>query len=360
MAVRRVGVEEVLGQQADVLATVAQRRQVHGDGVDAIEEVLAELAALHGRREVAIGGGHQPDVHPARAGAAHAEERAGLQHAQQLHLAVGLHVADLVEQQRAAVRELDEAGLGVDGAGEGALLVAEQLGLQHLAGQRAAVDRHERPLGPRRALVDGAGHQLLAGAALAEHQHRGLRRRHPLDHPHHLVHLGAAGDEAAEGPGPGRVGPERDVVAQELALLGRLADQHLQLLDLGGLGQVVVGSELHRLDGRGHFLEARHDDHLGMLGDLLQLAQDLDAFLLRHLHVQDHHVVGILAHAPQRGLAVADALGLQAPPAQLAHDEITQVVLVVGHQHADLLHAGSTTRKMLPLPRCVCISMRPP
>ena len=32
-----------------------------------------------------------------------------------------------------------------------------------------------------------------------------------------------------------------------------------------------------------------------------------------------------------------------------------------GHEHADpALHSGNTTRKMLPFPRCVCISMRPP
>ena len=67
-----------------------------------------------------------------------------LQRAQQLRLHLRPHVADLVEEQRAAVRRLEQAALGRDGAGERAPGVAEQLGLEQRLGQRRAVDRHER------------------------------------------------------------------------------------------------------------------------------------------------------------------------------------------------------------------------
>ena len=98
-----------------------------------------------------------------------------------------------------------------------------------------------------------------------------------------------------------------------------------------------------------------------MLGKLLQLAQDLDALLLGHLHVEHDDVVRILAQAGQGRLAVAHALGLQAAPPELADDELAQIRLVVGHHDPDPpLHAGNTTRKILPFPTCVCISMRPP
>ena len=60
---------------------------------------------------------------------ADALEHALLQHAQQLHLHRRAHVADLVEEQRAALGDLEAALAGGDGAGEGAPLVAEQLGL---------------------------------------------------------------------------------------------------------------------------------------------------------------------------------------------------------------------------------------
>ena len=62
--------------------------------------------------------------------AADAVELAVLEHAQQLHLRGGRHVADLVEEQRAAVGLLEAAGALAIGAGEGAALVTEQLGLE--------------------------------------------------------------------------------------------------------------------------------------------------------------------------------------------------------------------------------------
>ena len=91
-----------------------------------------------------------------RLGAADPLELALLQHAQQLGLERRRDLADLVEEQRAAVGQLEAALAGVDGAGEGALLVAEQLGLQQRLRQRRAVDLDERPVRARRQLVDGA------------------------------------------------------------------------------------------------------------------------------------------------------------------------------------------------------------
>ncbi len=58
---------------------------------------------------------------------ADAVDLALLERAQQLRLQPRMHLADLVEQQRAAVRLLELADAAGDGAGEGALLVAEQL-----------------------------------------------------------------------------------------------------------------------------------------------------------------------------------------------------------------------------------------
>ena len=83
---------------------LAQRRHVDGDQVDAVEQVLAELAALDQLGQVAVGG--RDDAHVHRAGLARAEHLVGavLQHAQQLHLRAGVEFADLVEEDRAAVR----------------------------------------------------------------------------------------------------------------------------------------------------------------------------------------------------------------------------------------------------------------
>src|SRR5437660_294922 len=88
------------------------------------------------------------------AGAAVVADAVGLavlQRLEQLGLERHRHLADLVEEEGAAVGQLELARLGARRAGEGAALVAEQLALEQLAGQRGAVDLHEHALAPRRA-----------------------------------------------------------------------------------------------------------------------------------------------------------------------------------------------------------------
>ena len=357
----RVRLDEVLGQERHVVPTLAQGREADGDGVDPIVEVLPKLSRLHRLGQIAVGGGHEPDVDPPRARGPDPEERPGLDRAQELHLAIRLHLADLVEEQGAAVGELDQPRLGPDRAGERALLVTEQLGLEDLARERAAVNRYERPRGSRRVFVDRPGDELLAGAALAQDQYRRIGGGHAIDDPQHLVHPGALGQETAEGRGAGCVGAQGHVVANELALLRRLAHDDVELFDLGRLGQVIVGTELHGLHRGGDLLEARQHDDLRRLRERRQLAQDVDAFLVRHPHVQHHDVERGLSDALQRGHAVGHAFDLVAPPAELAHDQLAQVPLVIRDQDPNRMgHRGSTTRKILPLPITELTSIRPP
>ena len=93
------------------------------------------------------------------------------QNAEQLGLAVERHLADFVEEQRAGVGLLEQAGVVGVGPGERALLVAEELALHQVAGNRGAVDREHRPVAAGAGPVDGPGDQLLARAAFAADQH---------------------------------------------------------------------------------------------------------------------------------------------------------------------------------------------
>ena len=84
------------------------------------------------RAQIAVGRGDPAHVDLERARAADALEAALLEHAQQLGLQLGLELADLVEEERAAVGQLEPAALALGRAGERALLVAEQLALEQL------------------------------------------------------------------------------------------------------------------------------------------------------------------------------------------------------------------------------------
>ena len=87
---------------------------------EAVEEILAEAALGDLLLEVLVRGGEHADVDADGLLAAHALEGLLLQDAQHLGLGLEAHVADLVEEERAAVGELELAAPPRDRAGEGA------------------------------------------------------------------------------------------------------------------------------------------------------------------------------------------------------------------------------------------------
>ena len=99
--------EEVLHEQRHVLLPLAQRRQLHRDHVQPVEQILAELSFGDEPAQVAVGRGDDADVDLDRVRIADALELALLQHAQQLHLQRRAHRADFVEEERALVRLLE-------------------------------------------------------------------------------------------------------------------------------------------------------------------------------------------------------------------------------------------------------------
>src|SRR4051812_33551077 len=128
MAIRRKARGELGDEQRQILDVLAESRQLDRKYVEAIVEVFAERAAGTDRLfQIAVR--RRDDAHVAllRDVAADLLVNAFLQHAQQLDLHRQAHVTDLVEEQRAALGELEAAFARRDGTGEGTLLVAEQL-----------------------------------------------------------------------------------------------------------------------------------------------------------------------------------------------------------------------------------------
>src|SRR5690606_32634950 len=104
--------------------------------------------------QVPVRGGDDADVHADVGGAADALETLLLEKTQQLRLEGRDHLADLVEEYRAAVGALQEAALLHARVGERAPLVTEQLALEQLLRQRRAGDVHERTRGAAAAVMD--------------------------------------------------------------------------------------------------------------------------------------------------------------------------------------------------------------
>ena len=193
-------------QERDVLAPLAQRRQRHREDVEPVEEVLAEPPGRHLGLEVAVGGGDDADVHRQRHVLADPADLLLLQDPVELDLHRQRQVADLVEEDGAAVGLLEEAALQAGRAGEGAAGVAEELALHELGRQGAAVDRHEAAVLAGAPGVDGPGRQLLAGAGLAGEQHRDVERAGLLEELVDLPHRRAAAHQGVEPGDPAAAG----------------------------------------------------------------------------------------------------------------------------------------------------------
>ena len=93
------------------------------------------------------------------------------------------------------MRLLEFARAAGDGAGERPALIAEQLAFQEAVRQRRTVHRHERPMCARTASMDIPSQDLLAGAALALDQNRGLTDRDAFDGVQDPQHRGIVCDE---------------------------------------------------------------------------------------------------------------------------------------------------------------------
>src|SRR5436309_3196198 len=162
----------MMDQKRDVLDPLPQRRQVQRNHVKPVEEILSEDLPADRLLQVFAGGGQDPNVHGGGDGGAKTLNLLLLKRPQKLGLQVHAHGTDLVQEERPARSLLEASRMGAGGSREGAALVPEELAFQKRVGHRGAIQRHEGAGGTAAALVDAAGYQLLASAALASDQHR--------------------------------------------------------------------------------------------------------------------------------------------------------------------------------------------
>src|SRR5581483_2334036 len=256
-----------------------------------------------------------------------------LEEAEDLRLEGGREVADLVEEDGAAVGELEEALLLRRRVRERALLVAEELALEELLGDRGARDRHERAVRAAALVVDRLRDHVLADAALAREEHRrGLARRDLADELVDLAHGRRLADDGLETALLLRALADRADLAAELGRLERLAEADEELLDLERLLQVVLGPELDRLDG---VLDRRvgrhHDDELVGL-PLDDLAEQPEAVRVGEPHVEEEEVPVLGLESFPRLVRTADSFGGVPLPDQPLHERAVEDELIFNDQ----------------------------
>ena len=136
--------KKVVREHGYVARTISQRRQMEGDDVQTVVQVLTEGPGLDSRPQVTIRRGQDPKVNGDRARTADALQLALLQDPQQLALERVRKLADFVEEHRSSLGELEPAFLLCHGTSKRAALVAKQLAFEKGFGEGGAVDRHKR------------------------------------------------------------------------------------------------------------------------------------------------------------------------------------------------------------------------
>src|SRR5437762_3795006 len=111
-------------------------------------------------------------VHALRAIAAETFEFLLLKDAQQLGLKFQRNVTGFIEEERAAVGQLEAADFLIDGPGECATLMSEEFGFEKPGGDGGAIDLDESAISARTEVVNGAREEFLAGTGLAEKKNR--------------------------------------------------------------------------------------------------------------------------------------------------------------------------------------------
>lgn len=192
------GCQIVAGNGENVAAARLERRHFQRNDVQAIKQVFAETPFGDFGLRIAVGGADNADVRCTKPVLAEPLHLTGLQKAQELGLQGQIHVADFVEEQRAAIGLQGRAIAFGRRAGERALHMAENLAFQQILGDGSAVEGDEWTFCPARQQMEGFGANFLARTAFAGHEYSGIGGSSALDDAVNRLHGLRPANEIAE------------------------------------------------------------------------------------------------------------------------------------------------------------------
>src|SRR5450755_3140602 len=91
--------------------------------IEAIEQIFTKGIFQHGLLQVAMRGSYDANLHMHRVAAAETPKLLILQDLKQFGLQAQIHVADFIQQKRAAVRKFKDAGLALVGSRKRSALI---------------------------------------------------------------------------------------------------------------------------------------------------------------------------------------------------------------------------------------------
>ena len=95
--------EKMAGEERDIFLALAQRRDHERNHVEAVEKIFAKISLGDFFFQIFVGGGNDAHIDGDGIVAAHRDEALLLERAQNFGLRLQAHVADFIEEQRAAI-----------------------------------------------------------------------------------------------------------------------------------------------------------------------------------------------------------------------------------------------------------------
>ena len=126
----RMNCEEVADQNRNIVAALAQGWNRDGKNAQTVVEVASELSRVDHFREVAIRGGHEPDIYRNSASSADAFEFLLLQRPQNFGLKLQREVAYLIQEEGSLMGQLQPSDLLRDRPRKSSFFVAEQFAFE--------------------------------------------------------------------------------------------------------------------------------------------------------------------------------------------------------------------------------------
>src|SRR5258708_19414284 len=293
--------QEMREQKGHVFPSVAQRRNLEVDHVQAVVQIIAEAALTHQRQEFNVGSSYDAHVDFQLLSAAETHEFALLNHAQKLGLRLGADGGDFVKKYRALIGDFEESLLGSNRAGERALHMAEELRLQEVHGDRSRIYGHKGFVRARGSGVNRLGDEFLARAAFATDENRGARRRDLRDEVQKHLHFVALADNVREAEALLQGALELDVFIAKPARFHGLRDLGEQFIVGPRLGDVVHRAILE--SGASHIdrtVGGDQDDRELRIATL-NLPQHLQTVAVRQANVQQQKVIRMLVQLFEAG-----------------------------------------------------------
>jgi hypothetical protein len=181
---------ELRCEQADLGASLAERRHVDRQAIEPEIEIASKRALLHHFRKAPIRRADEAHVDRNRADAADTRDLAILEKPEKLRLQGGRELPDLVQKERPALRRFGKTDLRLRRPRERAALVTEELAFEKIFDERCAVELEKRLVGAGRGLVHARGEDLLTYAGLADEEDGELALRDDVDELVDLRHRG--------------------------------------------------------------------------------------------------------------------------------------------------------------------------